>query len=261
MRIRTTLLAGLALVSTFPIRATDHNNLDAKRPLRFEDAESIKYRELAAEFGLGFGRFSGKPLNLQSEASLLYGLAWNTQISLEASSVAGGRPVGDETAFRAHDVALGILHNFNRETESLPAFALRVDALASTLPGPKGLGYRVRGILSKTVNQYDRFHLNLDMEQAPDREDGIRRLQPGLVLGYSTPMGYPRAFNRTLLAELSVKAGPIQGAGPTVSAGLGYRQQITPRAVLDVGILSDLSTGRGVEKDRLRAVVGYSVSF
>jgi hypothetical protein len=243
------------------MRATDHNNLDAKRPLRFEDAESIKYRELAAEFGLGFGRYSGKPLNLQSEVSLLYGFALNTQFSLEASGTAGGRPVGDETAFRAHDVAVGILHNFNRETEALPAFALRLDAVASTQSGPKGLGYRVRGILSKTVNQYDRFHLNLDLEQAPDRGEGIRRFQPGLVLGYSKPMGYPRAFNRTLLAELSVKAGPIPGASPTVSAGLGLRQQITQRAVLDVGILSDLTAGRGVEKDRFRAVVGYSVSF
>jgi hypothetical protein len=42
---------------------------------------------------------------------------------------------------------------------------------------------------------------------------------------------------------------------------LGLRQQITQRAVLDVGILSDLTAGRGVEKDRFRAVVGYSVSF
>lgn len=258
MRLRTTLLAALA---TSALGATDHNNLDAKRPLRFEDAESLKYRELAAEFGLGFGRYGAKPLNLQSEASLLYGFALNTQLSLEAGGVAGGRPEGDDTGFRGRDLALGVLHNFNRETESLPAFALRMDALASTESGSRALGYRLRGILSRTVNQYDRFHLNVDLEQVPQRGEGLRRFQPGLILGYSSPLGYPREFNRTFLAELSVKAGPLEGAGPTVSAGLGLRQQITPRGVIDVGILSDLSAGRGVVKDRFRAVAGYSVSF
>jgi hypothetical protein len=74
------------------------------------------------------------------------------------------------------------------------------------------------------------------------------------------PLGYPRRFDRTGLAELAVRASSEEGAGAVVSAGIGLRQQVGYQSVLDIGLQSEFAGGNG-ERDELRVVVGYSTSF
>ena len=48
-----------------PARAVDHNNLDAGRPLRFDDAEPLAFREQSLELGFSLG-LPGTPQGTRS---------------------------------------------------------------------------------------------------------------------------------------------------------------------------------------------------
>ncbi|RYG45367.1 hypothetical protein EON79_12825 [bacterium] len=199
---------------------TDHDNLDAGRPLRFEDAEPVAFRTLALEYGLGLGFSRRRSVGVNGDFELIYGSNLNGQLE-----------IGFEE--------LAYLYSFRQEIGNVPAMALKAEARFAG-------GARLRAIATKTVGRYDRLHANLDL----DFSDG--RAQLGGVLGYSHPLGYPREFNTTGLAEIAFVPG-----ARSVSLGLGVRRQISPRAVLDFGVQSDLSA----HATPLRLVAGYSTSF
>jgi hypothetical protein len=47
-----------------------------------------------------------------------------------------------------------------------------------------------------------------------------------------------------------------------MSAGVGLRQQVTVRSVVDVGVQSDIAAlGRNTDRTALRLVAGYSTQF
>jgi hypothetical protein len=251
----------LALAALSSALAGDHNNVDAGRPLSFDDAESIAYRERAVEFGVGLGFPRRRPVGLEAELEFLYGFRLNSHVSLGVTPSIGGRTESAETSFDAGDVRLGLFHNFNREHGSTPAFALRGDVFLPTGRDSRGVGFRLRGIMSRTARQYDRFHLNLDLAGETSAAPGERDLNWGATLGYTRPLGYPRRFDLTGLADLAVQSGPDRGTGPVVSAGVGLRRQVGVRSVLDLGLRADLATFDGAPRERLRLVAGYSVGY
>lgn len=63
-----------------------------------------------------------------------------------------------------------------------------------------------------------------------------------MVVGYSTPLGYPTRFDWTGLAELSVRQSEENGKAPVVSVGLGLRQQVKVTSVFDVRLIAGYST-------------------
>jgi hypothetical protein len=81
-----------------------------------------------------------------------------------------------------------------------------------------------------------------------------------VVLGYSRPLGYPRRFDRTILAEVGVRGSEEKGTDAIVSAGIGLRQQVGYQSVLDIGLQSDFA---GDKRDRndVRFIAGYSIAF
>lgn len=257
-------LTGLLLVVLLPAgpaSGVDHNNLDAERPLSFDDAEPIAYRERAVEGGLVLRDPRGRSLGLKAHTEFLYGLAMNSHVSLGLSPAIGGRADSERTGPDLGDLSVGAFHNFNREYNGTPAFALRGDLSLPTGRDSRGVGVRLRGIASRRVGQYGRLHVNLDLKFETDARRGEREFQPGLILGYSRPVGYPRRFDRTLIAEVGVQAGPRSGTGPVILTGVGLRQQVTPRSVLDLGLGSDLAGSGGVPRDTIRLIAGYSTAF
>ncbi|MFX8696415.1 hypothetical protein ABTM58_20400, partial [Acinetobacter baumannii] len=72
---RLLILTGIALAGS--ALATDHNNIEKDRPLRFDDAYSIAYRSLEFQNGFRLDTFNrGRPVyNFRSE--LQYGFAKN----------------------------------------------------------------------------------------------------------------------------------------------------------------------------------------
>jgi hypothetical protein len=253
-------LIGLPLALASPGLAVDHNNLDAGRPLSFDDAESLGLGEQALEVGVGVGVSEGHGVGAEFDVEYLYGIAPDTHINVGIDPRVGGRSNTDDTGFDPGDVSVGVFHNFNREFDNTPAFAVRADTYFPTGQGSQGVDFRLRGIASKTVRQYDRLHLNLDLGIKSQPEGDERRVVPGVVLGYSRPLGYPRRFDRTGLAELGIRAGDEKGTGPTVTVGIGLRQQVGYQNVFDIGIQSDLVADDD-HRDLFRLVAGYSTAF
>jgi hypothetical protein len=244
-----------------PAQAVDHNNVDAHRPLIFDDADTIAFREQAVEFGLALSWPRDAPVGAEAGVEYLYGFALNSQVSLGLEPSAGGRAGEESTAFDVGDVSLGLLHNFNREYGGTPAFSLRGDLSLPAGRGSRGIGYRLRGIMSRQVGQYGRLHVNLDLAGNPGAPEGERAFRPGLILGYTHPIGYPTRFTTTGLAEIGVDTGVRSDTGPVIGAGVGLRTQVGVRAVMDVGLRSDIAGFDEAPRDRLRLVAGYSYGF
>jgi hypothetical protein len=253
--------AAAALLLAAPAHAVDHNNLDAGRPLGFDDATPLAFNEQALELGLGLGWPRHRPLGLGLDAEYLYGFARNSHLSVGFDPSLGGRAGEDSTAFDFGDVSLGLFHNFNRQYGRTPAFSVRGDLFFPTGREAQGVGFRLRGIATKQAGQYGQLHLNVDLNGNPGARSGQRELYPGLALGYSHPLGYPTRFDTTGVAMLSVQAGPKSGTGPVIGLGVGLRRQVAVRSVLDVGLQTDLAGVHGAPRDRLRFVVGYSTGF
>ena len=243
--------------------AVDHDNLDSGRPLRLEDAEAIAFRELAFEFGVAPTRPRGSSgLGLGLTAEYLYGFALNSHLSVDVDPYVGARSGSGDRRFDVGDIGVGVFHNFNRETLSRPAFAVRADAYLPTGRGSRGMGLRLRGIMTRTFSQYSRFHVNVDANTHTAPEDGECRFQPAVTVGISRPIGYPTSFNRTFAAELGARASEESGQGAVFYAGAGLRQQVTVRSVFDAGITSDFAaTKGGASRETVRLVAGYSTQF
>lgn len=253
------LLCALALAPlTTPAHAVDHNNVDANRPLDFDDAESIALHEQDFEIGASLANQRPGGGALSGEIEYLYGFAPNTHLNVGIDP-SFARQNGGKRRFDVGDLSLGVLHNFNREYGSTPAFGVRADAFLPTGRDSKGVDFRLRGIASRSFRQFARLHLNLDLNLNNGRESGERRVQPGVIVGYSQPIGYPTRFDRTLLAQIGYRANPERSEGGIVNLGIGLRQQITVRSVFDLGLTSDVSGGQN--RETLRLISGYSTAF
>ncbi|PSF39567.1 hypothetical protein C7H19_01900 [Aphanothece hegewaldii CCALA 016] len=250
----------LTVLAVNPSLAVDHNNLDAGRPLSFDDAESIAYREQSIEFGAGLNLPSNRSVGGSFEIEYLYGFALNSHLVIGLDPSVGGKADTDDTRLDVGNLSVGVFHNFNREYNNVPAFAIRGDVGLPTGRDARGVDIRLRGIASKTVGQYDRLHLNLDLNVKTDVDSEERSVIPGLILGYSRPLGYPKRFDKTFLAEMGVRASQDSAGGAILITGVGIRQQVSLRSVLDFGIEGDIATGAG-ERSELRLKVGYSFGF
>lgn len=253
-------VTGFVLLGSTTATAVDHNNLDANRPLSFDDAESIAYREQSLEVGAALLLPERRSVGGAFDIEYLYGFAPNTHLNIGIDPSVGGRTDSEDTRFDVGDVSIGVLHNFNREYNNTPAFAIRTDVALPTGRDSEGVGVRVRGIASKTVGQYDRLHLNLDLNINTEPTEDERTVIPGVILGYSRPVGYPRRFDRTVLAELGIRAAETDNRGAIVSVGVGLRQQVGYQSVWDVGLQGNLATDAD-ERSEVRLVTGYSFAF
>ena len=248
--IATGLLAGVVL-------AVDHNNVDSGRPLRFDDAYSIAYRERAFETGFTLDTFRRSSPKYGLKTEYKYGFAKNQDIGIgfEPSYLTSNRR-GD-----FGNVELSYFNGLRREIDDQPALAYRLDVGLPTGTGSKGVEVRARGILTKTVGQYDKIHLNLDVLTSTARIMDERQTTAGITVGYTKPLGYPTQFDRTLVAQFSMEQSRDRSRDWVGSVGLGIRQQVGVRSVLDFGIESDVFETKGRAKSSVRFAIGYSVGF
>jgi hypothetical protein len=210
------LAAALALASTG--FASDHNNIEHGRPLLFDDAYSIAFGE--REFQVGLNSSGGK-FGLMT--SFGYGFAKNQELSFGFNTFQGSNNGYEISYFR----------NLAREFEKSPALGYRITANATR--GQRS-EVQARLIATKAWHQYDKVHVNIDINTNES---------PGFILGYSTPLGYPKKFDQTFVSEISVQ-------GKDTSFGAGIRRQIDSRSVLDVGIRAGRETN---------LTIGYSIGF
>lgn len=247
---------GLVLISS-AFAQSDHNNVDAGRPLLFDDANSIAFRERAMEFGLSLDTFRRRAANYGFKTEFKYGFAKNQDIGISFDPVYDGA----DRRFDAGNVELAYFNALRREINDSPALAYRVEFGLPIGRGSRGVEAKFRVIATKALQQYDKLHLNLDVIGSTSPKSGERRVAFGAILGYTNPLGYPKRFDTTLAAEFGVQQSRIDGQGYVGTAGVGIRRQLSPRTVLDIGIQSDVFATRGAAQSPFRLSLGYSVGF
>lgn len=250
-------IAVAALIGAAAISQTDHDNIGRGRPLSFEDAEPIATGAYSLEFGLSANLSRRRALGLQAPFEFVWGAASDTQIDIGTSGFFGSRSERSATRFELEGLNVAFMRSFRREIRNAPALALKAEIMAPTRRGDTAT-YRLTGIATTRARQYDRLHLNVDLELAPNASSGANRMRVGAVIGYTNPIGYPRRFDTTGLAEVVVRQ-PVESGGSLITAiGIGLRCQLNPRSVLDFGLQSELS---GRDRTALRLIAGYSTSF
>lgn len=255
--LRGTFLATWFALLPAMTQAVDHNNIDEGRSLRFEDASSIAFHERAFEVGLDVAFPDQLTAVLGSKLEFKYGFALNMDAG---ASLTPSYETGPDE-FTASDVELSFFHAVRREIGNRPALAYRLGLSLPTGRDASGLSGHARLIMSKALRQYDKVHFNLDGNIHSSAESWERDVSLGAVLGYTMPIGYPRSFTQTLLAEFGVQQSSVRGEGWTGALGVGIRKQVGVRSVADIGIESDVFVTEGAPRVSLRIIAGLSWGF
>lgn len=239
--------------------ATDHNNLEKERPLRFDDAYSIAFGSIEWQSGFRVATFSSERPTYNLRTEIQWGFSKNKDISVGFEPSYGQ----SEGGFSNGPIEISYFENLRREINNSPAIGYRIEASFPGESGQRGIKTRLRGILSRTAGQYSKLHLNLDFSNNSSPSLGERSNVAEAILGFSTPIGYPRTFNQTFLAELGLAESETKGAGPTGWLGIGMRRQLSATEVFDIGIQGDLFAPltTGVSQSPFRLNVGYSRNF
>jgi hypothetical protein len=248
-------LALLCLIAK-PAWTIDHNNLDEGRPLRFEDAYPIAYGELSAETGAQFLLNRHKTDRFAFPLEVLYGVYWNlhagvgSTLSTQSHAIDEPEKSGDLRAFA--------LYNFNQETLRLPALAVKLGLDFPTGVRSQGVDTKLIGIVTRSFGPA-RAHLNAGYEFVGSAGAGKRDGRYTVVLGAQYPLGYPRHFDTTLLADVFTQQAVRSGETNPSGIEVGIRRQIAPLVVIDAGVGTEF-TGPA-ERVPFFATAGVSVGF
>ena len=213
--------------------AIDHANLDENRPLRLEDAYPIASGEIAIEIGGGFTLQRRGANRGFFPIEILYGAVPNLQLGLGTILSTDPREIDDRP--NSGDLLLSALYNFNQETLTLPAFAVKLSLDAPTGVGGRGFGVELKGIVTKSFDRLS-VHFNGAYEFLTDSRRDERDGRYELVLGASYPIGAPQVTRVTLLADVFTEQSVDRGEPNVVGTEVGLRYQLTPRLVWDVGV-------------------------
>ncbi len=255
MILKTSLLIFLVTASVTAF-ASDHNNLDKERPLHFEDAYSSAFKSWEIQTGLRLDTFKRQSPVYNLRTELQYGFGKNKDISI------GFEPVFFSESGRIYGnfVEISYFEGIRREIQNNPAIGYRLEGALPVSGQNGGSRFSARGIFTKTLNHYDKVHLNLDISVIPKPASGERHSTIGAILGYSTPIGYPRKFDQTLLAEIGIEQSHKTDENLNTWIGIGLRQQISEVGVFDFGLQSDL-TRKNSDISPFRFSIGYSITF
>jgi len=257
MRTRSVLLITLLITLWYPsVWALDHDNLDKNRPVQVEDAYPIAMGEIGLEGGVQFEDRRRGLNRWEFRPQILYGAFYNTQLEVEGGSITGW--TSGEERETSGNLGLGALYNFNTETISVPALAVKIELEVPTGESSEGLDMTVGGLLTRSFGRW-RTHLNLEYTVVGATDPGERNRLYTLISGISYPLGYPMRFRETLIVDVFIHQSEMSGEENITGVEIGIRHQISPRVVLDGGIGTELSG-----PDDLVAIfgtVGLSMGF
>ncbi len=250
------LLGALILLSAQPGWALDHDNLDKNRPVQIEDAYPIAKGEIALEVGARFvDRRQGRT-RFVFQPQILFGAFYNTQLEIGGDLFTDPTPV--VSSEKSGDLRVGALYNFNTETLTLPAFAVKLDLELPTGVRSRGVDGTVAGIMTRSFGRW-RTHLNAEYTtvgsaQGPERNGFYR-----FVAGVSYPLGYPAQFRQTVIADVFTRQSDLSGGRNPTGVEAGLRYQLSSRIVLDGGIGTEFAGPP--DRSALFGTVGLSVAF
>ncbi|MBI5855834.1 MAG: hypothetical protein HZB35_11545 [Nitrospirae bacterium] len=255
----TTILAGMLMAIVLgPLStwALDHDNLDPNRPIQMEDAYAVPKGEIGLESGVRLNDRRAGRTRITFQPQIIYGAFDNTQVEIQGDLFTEPRSVVG--ANKSGDLHLGLLYNFNTETLTVPAFAIRVEADFPTGVRSKGIDTAVMGVLTRSFDRL-RAHLNvgytlLGAPQGQERRGGYR-----VVAALSYPIGYPHRFRETLILDVYTRQSDLVGRRNHTGIEFGLRHQLSSRIVVDTGVGTELLGP--TDRSALTGTVGLSVGF
>ena len=249
-------VVALSLGATSARAQIDYRNLDDGRPVHTEDAYPVERYAFELLTPAEFRSFAGGLETTTLSGELEYGLVPNGQVGLAVPFAfvrqPGGSGLGD---FGLAGLRLHGLYNFNTESRSLPAVALRADlavpvgALAGDVARVtlKAIATRSWGLTRGHVNAAWSFGSDAGLTEA------------GAAARWSGSLAVDRTLFRSslLLVVEGLVEQEVRGAPTAVVLSGGARWQRSPTVVLDVGISRRVtSTG-----PNFGATVGVSRAF
>jgi hypothetical protein len=159
---------------------------------------------------------------------------------------------------KSGDVRVSALYNFNQETLSIPAFAVKVGTDAPTGIDSRGFAVEAKGIVTKSFERLS-LHFNGGYHFLTDAGRGERDGRYELVLGGSYPVGAPKFTRATLVADVFTEQSVHRGEPNVVGTELGLRYQLTPRVVWDVGVGTEFAGP--ADRSRFSFTTGLSFGF
>ena len=117
---------------------------------------------------------------------------------------------------------------------------------------------KLTGIMTRSFGPA-RAHVNVGYEFVGSAGDGERDERYTVVLGAQYPLGYPRHFDTTLLADIFTQQAVRSRETNPSGIEVGIRRQIAPLVIIDAGVGTEF-TGPA-ERRSFFATAGVSVGF
>jgi hypothetical protein len=217
----------------------DYYNLDRGRPFSVEDAFVIERYAAELHVGTVHGeRAPGGVYRWGWRPTVALGILPRTQVDVAVPFALVDGATGATAAPAGVDI--GILHQANAETETLPAFAVRADVL---LPGggfgPDRAYFSVGALASRSLAAAMRVHANVsvtlnDAAPASNALAGggeLSRWSAGVAVDRTMPLE-----SVLVGVELAAHQPIARGTDVVWSIGTGARTQLDPRWALDAGV-------------------------
>jgi hypothetical protein len=243
-------LVALMLAIGAPALAGEVGDLDINMPNTLEDAFAgeMGSLELSSAARTDHWRRDGDTLRLFPR------LQW---VPVERFQLSVGLPYGIGSGSRANqgEASLGLLWQLNRETPSLPAFALSADMNAPVGPGERGHELRLGGIVTRTPwdgPAQPRLHLNLFWYHRPDPAEEERRDRWRVALGASRLLA-----PETALVVNALRESQDRGQREATILEAGLRHQVARGVVLG----GALGAGLGRDAPAFRAILSVQFSL
>jgi hypothetical protein len=241
------LLAG-TLAAAPAAAQKDYYNTDRNRPVRIEDAYTTERYALELKLApLRLERESGGAYHWGFEPEIGFGVLPRTSIELglPIAFVDGSSEARGERTSGLAGIEVGVFYNLNHETRTLPALAVRLDAILPVGPlAPDRTYPSVTGIATRTF-PWARFHGNAQYTfgsaPAVDAPAGAHELSRWLA-GVAVDRAFP-LDSWLLIAELYAQQ-PLHADDPVAwSTGGGIRYQVSPYLTVDAGLGRRLGAG------------------
>ena len=232
------LVGGLVVPSAARAQ-TDFYNTDRGRPVQIEDAYVTERHAFELKLApVRLERLNGGTYNWGLEPEIALGVLPRTQIEI-------GLPLAfvEQGSQRRSGIAgleLSAMHNFNVETEGLPAFGIRADVLTPVGSlGPDRVYSSVTGMATRTY-RWARLHVNgqYTFGAAPGGSATVTAPAGGIdvsrwLVGGAIDKAFP--LTSTLITAELYGRKPLVSEDVEFTAGTGTRFQLTPTLALDGG--------------------------
>ena len=237
-------------------KAIDHSNLDEGRPLRVEDSYPIASGEFAVEFGMGYVVQRRGSDDAFFPVEVLYGIFPNAHVAI--GTTLSTDPDGVDESDRSGDLHFEALYNFNQETLWAPAFGLKASANFPTGLRSRGVDVELKGLITKSISRLS-FYFNPAYEFIGGSDAGERSGIYSFTLGASYPVGAPMYTRTTLIGDVFTEQSNRRGESNVYGAEIGFRHQVTQRAVIDFGVGSEFAGP--AERSIFFVTAGMSYAF